>query len=165
MRCIPSLLVVLLAPTCGSAADWPQWLGPTRDGVSSEKIAPWKAAPEAVWQIKVGEGHSSPVVAEGKAFLHFRRTNANNAKAFEEVAAAYDAKTGHALWETVCGDTSKFSSIFGNGPRATPCIDGSRVFTLGVTGLLTCLDVEKGKQVWQIDTLKELNAPNLFFGI
>jgi outer membrane protein assembly factor BamB len=165
MRCIPSLLVVLFAPTCLVAGDWPQWLGPTRDGVSPEKIVPWKTAPESLWRIKAGEGHSSPIVNGGKVFLHSRRAKPDNDKAFEEVVTAYDAKTGHTLWETVCGDTSKFSSIFGNGPRATPCVNGGHIYTLGVTGLLTCLEVEKGKQLWQVDTLKELNAANLFFGV
>jgi outer membrane protein assembly factor BamB len=165
MRCISSLLTVLLVPSFLWAGDWPQWLGPTRDGVSPDKIAPWKTAPEATWRIKVGEGHSSPVVVGGKVFLHSRRAKADNAKAFEEYVTAYDAKTGRELWETVCGDTSSFKSIFGNGPRATPCVDLGHVYSLGVTGLLTCLEVENGKQIWQVDTLKELNAPPLFFGV
>jgi outer membrane protein assembly factor BamB len=165
MRCIPSLAVVLLTPFCALAGEWPQWLGPTRDGVSTEKVAPWKAAPDVAWRHKVGEGHSSPVVAGGKLFLHTRRAQPDKQKVFEEVLAAYDAKSGDLLWEKACGDTSNFSSLFGNGPRSTPCVDADRVYSLGVTGLLTCFDVEKGKQLWQKDVLKEFGAKNLFFGV
>jgi outer membrane protein assembly factor BamB len=165
MRCIPSLAIVLLAPLWACAGDWPQWLGPNRNGVSPEKVAAWKAAPEAAWHHKVGEGHSSPVVAGGKLFLHTREPQKDNPKAFEEVLTAYDAKSGEVLWQKPCGDTTKFSSLFGNGPRATPCVDGDRVYSLGVTGILTCFEVEKGKQVWQKDVLKEFKAQNLFFGV
>jgi outer membrane protein assembly factor BamB len=147
MRCIPSFAVVLLTPLCALAADWPQWLGPTRDGVSPEKVAAWKAAPDVAWRHKVGEGHSSPVVAGGKLFLHNRRPQADKPKVFEEVLTAYDAKSGDMLWEKACGDTSSFSSLFGNGPRATPCVDGDRIYSLGVTGLLTCFEAGKGKQL------------------
>jgi outer membrane protein assembly factor BamB len=165
MRCILSVIALCMANLAVHAADWPQWLGPTRDGVSTEKVAPWEKSPKIAWRAKVGEAHSSPVVAGGKVFLHFRREKEGMQKTFDEVAAAYDAKSGDVLWERACGDTSKFASIFGNGPRATPCVDGDCLYTLGVTGLLTCFEVEKGKQLWQVDLLKEFDAPNLFFGI
>src|SRR5262249_25463532 len=58
-----------------------------------------------------------------------------------------------------------FNSIFGTGPRATPAGDGDRVYTLGVTGALTCWGVSDGKQLWQVDTLKKFEAKNLFFGV
>ncbi|MFL5240565.1 MAG: PQQ-binding-like beta-propeller repeat protein [Gemmataceae bacterium] len=166
MRCRLSLIVLLVWSAGAFAEDWPQWLGPTRDGASSEKIEPWKEAPKVLWHISVGEGHSSPVVANGKTFLHFRREKKDsNAKAFDEVLVAYEAKSGKRLWETVCGDTTKFSSLFGNGPRSTPSVVDDRIYTLGVTGILSCFEADKGKLLWQKDTLKEFNAPNLFFGV
>ena len=107
MRCTLTVITLCMATLAAHAADWPQWLGPTRDGVSTEKVAPWEKSPKIAWRAKVGEGHSSPVVAGGKVFLHFRREKDGMQKTFEEVAAAYDAKNGDVLWERACGDTSK----------------------------------------------------------
>src|SRR5260370_31857450 len=112
MRCIPSFVVVLLAPLSALAADWPQWLGPTRDGVSPEKVAAWKAAPEIAWRHKVGEGHSSPVVAGGELFFHTRRAHPHKTKVFEGVLNAYDAKSGRVPLGKACGGTNKFHNLF-----------------------------------------------------
>jgi outer membrane protein assembly factor BamB len=165
MRCL-SLICLLTLAAVGQAEDWPQWLGLHRDGSSSEKVAPWKEAPKVAWKKSVGEGHSSPVVAHGKVFLNYRRAKKDSMKKdFEEVLVAYDAKSGEVLWETVCADTTKFSNIFGNGPRSTPSVANDRVFTLGVTGVLSCMDANNGKLLWQKDTLKEFSVANLFFGV
>jgi outer membrane protein assembly factor BamB len=165
MRCL-SLICFFAMTAIGQAEDWPQWLGPNRDGSSSEEVAAWKEAPKVAWKKSVGEGHSSPIVAKGKVFLNYRREKKDSkTKAFEEILVAYDAKSGEVLWETVCADTTKFSNIFGNGPRATPSVANNRVFTLGVTGVLSCFDSNKGKLLWQKDTLKEFNVDNLFFGV
>src|SRR5437879_487488 len=85
----------LLVLVCGvaPAEDWPQWLGPHRDGSSSEKVSPWKEAPKILWRQPVGEGHSSPVVADGKVFLHTKAKG----KDVEEVTA-YDGGSGKELW-------------------------------------------------------------------
>jgi outer membrane protein assembly factor BamB len=161
-----TLVAVLFLSPIAAAADWPQWLGPTRDGASSEKVAPWTEKPTVVWHIPAGEGHSSPIVADGRAYLHFRRARKDSTPPeFEEVLAAFDVKTGKPLFEQPCGNTTKFKSLFGNGPRATPCVVDGRVYTLGVTGILTCFDAKGGKVLWQKDVLTEFKAPNLFFGI
>lgn len=154
-----ALLVLVCLGSVGRAEDWPQWLGPRRDGSSTEIVAPWKETPKALWRAPVGEGHSGPVVAAGRLFLHTKV----NGKDEEEVTA-YDAVSGKVQWQQSYA-RAPFSSQFGHGPRATPLIDGKRLFTLGVTGILTCWDIESGKQVWQLDTLKTFNAPNLTFGI
>lgn len=70
MRGFSSLAMLFVYVSLALAGDWPQWLGPTRDGVSPEKVAPWKEAPKKVWSAPVGEGHSSPVVAGGRVFIH-----------------------------------------------------------------------------------------------
>jgi outer membrane protein assembly factor BamB len=158
MRCLASV-VVLLAVGVAPAADWPQWLGPTRDCFSPELVAPWTEAPRVLWRQAVEEGHSSPVVADGKVFVHAKVKDAE-----AEEVTAYDAETGKQLWH-ISYPRTKFTSLFGNGPRATPAVSGGRLYTLGATGILTCLDVNGGKQVWQVDTLKEFKAPNLFFGV
>jgi outer membrane protein assembly factor BamB len=155
--CLPFLVVLGL-----TGADWPQWLGPTRDGVSTEKVTPWPKEPKKLWSIDAGEGHSSPVVAGDKVFLHLRRSLG---KAFGEFVAAYDAGSGKLIWEQQCGDSTGFHSVFGNGPRATPSVVDGKVYALGVTGMLSCLSATDGKVLWQVDILKTFGAANLFFGV
>src|SRR5262245_35252031 len=147
---MPWLRVLLTVCLCGpvaAAADWPQWLGPNRDGTSAEKVAPWKEAPRREWAVAAGEGHSAPVVAGGKLFLHASIKDKD-----EEEVAAYDAASGKRLWAKTY-PRAAFTSPFGNGPRATPVVAGGKVYALGVTGVLSCFEADNGNQVWQVDTL------------
>ncbi len=153
-----ALVVFLMTAPFAQAADWPQWLGPERDGSSTETVAPWKGALKTVWKEPVGEGHSSPVIAGGKVYLFFKVKDKN-----EEQLEAFDAATGKRLWQKSY-DRGNFKSLFGNGPRATPTVTGGKVYTFGITGILTCFDADKGDQLWQVDTLKQYGAKNLFFG-
>jgi outer membrane protein assembly factor BamB len=159
MRCLLSFAAVLLCCSVAAAEDWPQWLGPRRDGTSTEKVAPWKEAPKVLWRAAVGEGHSSPVVAAGRVFLHTRVKDKD-----EEQVLAFDARTGKPLWNTGY-KRSNFKSFFGNGPRATPAVVDGHVYAFGITGLLTDFDAASGNQEWQVDTLKEFKGQNLFFGM
>jgi len=152
------LLVLLLACSRASAADWPQWLGPHRDGSTAETVAPWKEPPRVLWRRPVGEGNSSPVVAGGRVYLHTKLKGK-----FTEDVTAYDAATGLVLWRTAY-ERGDFKSPYGNGPRATPAVAGGKVYAHGITGILTCLDAADGSKVWQVDTWKEFKAPRLLFG-
>ena len=152
-----ALGLILLASTA-AAADWPQWLGPRRDGSSAERVAPWQGPLQTLWQAPAGEGHSSPIVAEGKVFWHARVADAE-----EEEVVAVDAATGRRLWRKTY-PRPPFKNQFGNGPRSTPLFDQGRLYTIGVTGLLTCWEAASGTQHWQKDLLKEFGAANLFFG-
>jgi outer membrane protein assembly factor BamB len=81
----------------------------------------------------------------------------------EEEVIAFDAKTGKELWRK--GYTrAAFRSYFGNGPRATPVVVGGKLYTHGITGLLTCWDAAEGKQLWQINALEKFDARNIRFG-
>jgi len=159
MNRIGSMIVLLVFSTVVSAADWPQWLGPNRDGVSSEKVAPWKEVPKVLWRQAVGEGNSSPVVTEGRVFIHAKIKDKD-----EEEVTAFDAKSGKELWRVTYA-RDKFQSLYGNGPRATPAVADGRVYTFGITGILTCFEAASGKQLWQVDTLKKFEAKNLLFGM
>jgi outer membrane protein assembly factor BamB len=159
MPLLRSLLALLLCGSAAVAGDWPQWLGPNRDGSSSEKVAPWKEAPKVVWRHEVGEGHSSPVVAGGRVFIHAKVKDKN-----EEEVTALDAHSGKVLWRSST-PRAAFHSPFGDGPRATPAVSDGRVYALGVTGVLACFDVESGKRIWEVDMLSQFKAPNLTFGV
>ena len=75
MPWLRTLLAFGLLAGTAAAADWPQFLGPNRDGSTSEEVAPWKGELKIVWRQPVGEGHSSPVVADGVVYLHFKLAN------------------------------------------------------------------------------------------
>jgi outer membrane protein assembly factor BamB len=154
-----SIALLLFCAAPASADDWPQWLGPTRDGVSTVKVAPWKEAPRVVWQQAVGAGHSSPIVAGGRVFLHVKSKDKD-----EEEIAAFDAKSGKELWRQAY-PRAPFKSPFGVGPRATPLVSGDKLYTFGVTGVLTCWQATDGKQVWQVDTTRDFKPASLVFGV
>jgi outer membrane protein assembly factor BamB len=143
----------------GLAADWPQWLGPRRDGSSPESVAPWKEAPKVLWRQAVGAGNGSPVVADGRVFVHAKVKDKD-----EEEVVAFDAATGQPLWHVV-HPRAAFTSLYGNGPRATPAVSGDRLYTFGITGVLRCLNTDTGQKVWEVDTLKRFGAGNLVFGM
>jgi outer membrane protein assembly factor BamB len=161
MRWLRSFVVLFLSVAPAAAADWPQWLGPGRDGQTSEKVAPWKGDLKVLWRQPVGEGHSSPIVAGGKVFLHTKVKGKE-----EEQITAFDAKTGKELWKA-SNPRAPFTSPFGTGPQATPTFAGGRLYAYGVTGVLTCLDAD-GKQLWQVDTGKDFKPAKRFpadFGV
>ncbi len=151
--------VCLIATAPAFAEDWPQWLGPRRDNSSTEKVAPWKGKLKVLWRKPTGEGNSSPVVADGRVFIHAKVKDKN-----EEEIVAFDAKSGEESWRTKY-ERAAFKSLYGNGPRATPAVVDGRLYAFGITGVLTCLETDKGEKVWQVDTLQEFKAKNLFFGM
>jgi outer membrane protein assembly factor BamB len=154
-----ALLLSLSLPLPLIAADWPQFLGPNRDGSSPEMIAPWKGELKPLWKKPVGEAHSSPVVADGVVYAFYQPKGKD-----ADARAAFDARTGELRWEKSY-DREKFTPLFGNGPRSTPLVSGGKVVTLGGTGILACWDAKTGDIIWKVDTLKEFKAKNLFFGV
>ena len=154
-----ALTAVIMAGSAATAADWPQWLGAKRDNGTTESVEPWTEAPKAEWSAKVGVGHSSPIIASGRVFVHARV----NGKDREEMIA-FDAKTGKELWRTPY-DRGPFSSVLMTGPQATPTASGGKVFGFGITGILSCFEAETGKIVWQVDTFKAFNAQRPRFGV
>jgi len=158
IRPIAALLAFLVTASA-RAEDWPGWLGPRRDGSTAEKIAPWKGDLKILWKKPVGEGHSSPIVADGKVFLHTKVKDKNS-----ERIEAFDAATGDSVWSKEY-EHAPFKALYGNGPRGTPSAVAGKVYTLGITGILSCFDAKDGALVWKVDTLTEFKAPNLRFGV
>lgn len=144
------------------AADgsWPQWRGVRQDGISTETglLATWPASgPKLVWEARVGEGFSSMAVADGKVLTLDQQGN-------QQFCRAYDAESGREAWATPI-DTG-YENGFGNGPRATPTVDGDRVFAQGSNGSLVCLDLKSGREIWRRSLFADLNiGDNLQWGI
>src|SRR5262249_26060478 len=131
---------------CGliSGADWAQFLGPQRNCTSSETglLATWpKGGPPKVWERKIGEGFSGPVVA-GERLILFHRVGD------KETVECLDAATGKERWKYDYATSYRDALGKGNGPRSTPLVANNRVYTLGAEGRLHCLDLETGKKVW-----------------
>ncbi len=159
MRLPTTLAVLVVLSPFAAAADWPQWLGPNRDGSVPEKVVPWKGDLKVLWRADVGEGHSSPVVAGGLVYLHTKVAGKD-----AEMVQAFDAKTGNEVWKQAY-DKPAFTTLFGNGPRATPCLHDGMIYTFGITGVLAGWDAKSGKPIWKRDTLADPKKDNLFFGV
>src|SRR5262249_14640789 len=131
MPWLRTALVLLLAAPAARADDWPQWLGPRRDGSTAEKLAPWKEAPKVAWRWPVEKGFACPVVAGGRVFLHAPVKD----KEAEEVLAL-DAVSGELLWRDQY-ERPAYKSVLGSGPRGTPTVAGNRLYTGGIHGTLS----------------------------
>jgi outer membrane protein assembly factor BamB len=144
-----------------AGVDWPVFLGPTQDGVSPEKgvIAPWpKTGLRKVWECELGLGYPPPVVAAGRLF-HFDRFGDDCRLTCREAA------TGKYLWKYEY--PSDYEDRFGYepGPRASPVVDGDRVYVYGPEGMLCCVGVADGKERWRVDTRVKYFFHQNFFGV
>jgi outer membrane protein assembly factor BamB len=136
------------------AADWPQWRGPNRTGVSSEKVSVvWPAeGPKVLWRAAVGTGFSSVSVSQGRAYT---MGNTNN----EDTVWCLDARTGKLLWHHAY-PAQLGPQWYEGGPGATPTVDGGRVFTISKWGDVFCFDAASGATVWQRDLRRDGVRPN-----
>ncbi|HTL56490.1 MAG TPA: PQQ-binding-like beta-propeller repeat protein [Candidatus Limnocylindrales bacterium] len=160
-----ALLVLLLVTLCFQSAldasDWPQFLGPTRNGVYDGPglLEHWPSSgPPVTWQKAIGHGFSGPVVADHKLILFHRLGD-------EETIDCLDAHTSKSIWKFAYPTTYQDDFGFDDGPRATPCVSGNRLYTFGAQGMLHCLDLTSGKKLWGIDLKTEFQAENGFFGM
>lgn len=157
-----ALVALLTTPDAAqeSGADWPQWRGPARDGISKETglLKQWPAAgPPLAWRSAgAHEGYSSMSVAGGRVFTL-------GAKGPTEYVLAFDAASGKKLWETPNG--RRFGNDRGDGPRSTPTVDGGRVYVLGASGDLTVLEAASGRKVWSVNLLSKFGGYNPSWGL
>jgi outer membrane protein assembly factor BamB len=125
--------------------DWPQWRGPNRDGISSEKgIAKnWREnGTEILWRISAGDGYSSSAVANGNLFTMWDEGDS-------QFLFCLDALSGKELWRYRVGDS--FPEGYGNGPRSTPIVGKANVYAISAQGLLHAVNVTNGRVLWTHD--------------
>lgn len=155
-----ALLTLARHTTAQSAANWPQWRGPNRDGISKESglLKQWpEDGPTLLWKVGgAGRGYSSFSIASGKLYTMGLRGD-------REFVVAFDAATGKEAWATPHG--SAFRNDRGDGPRGTPTIDGDRVYALGGNGDLSAFDARSGKLLWSKNVLEEYGGSNIRWGI
>jgi outer membrane protein assembly factor BamB len=138
--------------------DYVQWRGAQRDGSASAFVEPkaWPAELTRRWQVEVGEGYATPIVIGDTVYVVTRRAG-------REGVTSLDVTTGRERWRSdypAPYTPSKPAEAHGAGPKATPVFHEGRVFTLGISGILTAFDAKSGKQLWQSAAPKE--AP--FYG-
>lgn len=150
-----SVLSARAQPT--SVGEWPQWRGPERTGIARETglLKSWPAGgPRLLWKATgVGEGYTAPAVVAGKLYGMGLRG------AEGEVVWALEARTGKQLWSTRIAAGAHLSGRQGgDGPRGTPAVDGDRLYALGVSGDLVCLETAGGKLRWKKSLVTELGG-------
>ena len=142
-----------------SSADYPQFLGPTRDAVlPGPRLArDWSARPpRLLWRQPIGAGWSAFAVAGGVAVTQEQQGD-------DEQVVAYDAASGRVLWRHA--DRARYDTVVaGVGPRATPTIHAGRVFAMGATGILNALRLANGERLWSHRVLEENGSSNLSWG-
>jgi outer membrane protein assembly factor BamB len=138
-----------LAVPAAFVVDWTQWRGPNRDGtIPPEPAKPWPERLRQIWNVKVGEGHSSPIVAANRVY-QFARVQDN------EVVGAYDLESGKLVWKQSYAapyQMNPAATSHGKGPKSTPVLSGNRLYTVGISGILTCWDSASGKKLWDLDS-------------
>jgi outer membrane protein assembly factor BamB len=146
------------------APDWPQWGGPSRNFTTESKglANTWPATgPRRLWTRNLGDGYSAIAVEQGKLYTMYRRVAQEAGKVDQDVVICMDANSGKTLWEYSYDAPfdPKMKMENGPGPHVTPLIAGNRLFTVGVMGVLLCLDKGSGKVLWSVDLHKKFNAP------
>lgn len=170
-----ALAALLVAAAASPADDWPQWMGPRRDGAWREtgiveKFPP--GGPKLLWRTPVGGGYAGPAVAGGRVYVTDLLTDADTRKLSSpserpkvtgnERVLCLDAATGKQLWKHDYAVTYDIS--YPGGPRCTPTVHDGKVYTLGAVGDLRCLDAAEGKLLWSKSFGKDYAAKTPIWG-
>src|SRR5262245_61655259 len=142
---VAALIVCGFAPA--AAQDWPQWRGPGRDGMVQgfREPARWPTMLTRKWNVDIGTGYATPLVVGNRLYTFTRQGD-------DEVLTAFDADSAKVLWRTSYPAPFKMNPAtapHGPGPKSTPTVAANRLFTLGISGIVTAFDATTGKQLWQ----------------
>jgi len=159
-------VVALLLAACTSTslfsqqrADWPQFLGPARNGISAEKglidELP-EGGPKELWRVKGGVGMAGLAIADGRLLTLVQNDG-------QQWLVALDSTTGKPLWQTPLA--SHYTNQMGDGPRATPTIAGDRAFAFTGEGILAAVSVADGKPLWSHNVVEELKGKPADYGM
>ncbi len=175
VRIATPVMLLFLSANLLLADDWPQWLGPQRDSVWRETGILQKfpaGGPPVRWRTPIGGGYSGPAVALGRVYVTDRQlsTGASNPNdPFQrgvipgsERVLCLDESSGKILWhhDYDCPYTVSYPA----GPRATPLVNGGKVYTLGAEGNLLCLNAKNGKLLWSHDFKKDYGVSTPMWG-
>lgn len=167
-------LAMLLSSNVCYSDDWPQWLGPNRDGVWREIgiVGSLPSTPSYRWRVNIGAGYAGPVVADGRVFVmdrHLAPDKENPDDPFtrgvvsgNERIVCLDEASGKILW--VHTYDCPYTVSYASGPRATPTVDGDRIYTLGAEGDFFCLSAKDGSVIWQKDFKKDYGVKTATWG-
>ena len=153
------LLLLSIQTALLSAGDWPQILGPNRDGIAEESftLAWQKKGPVEVWSAEVGTGFSGPAVRDGKVYQLHRVDD-------QLVLQCYNAEDGKPLWNAKHVCSYRASISYDDGPRCVPTVTADQVITYGPGGKLQAVDLKTGQQQWIVDTHEKYKADAGYFG-
>lgn len=154
------LSLALVLPAAGSGDDWPTFRGPVGDGTSAESGLPTSFPENGLpvkWQVETGEGYSSVSIAGGRLFLFDRIGDRARLRCLA-------SDTGRELWRAEYGTDYEDYYGYSNGPRATPVVDGDRVYSFGVEGRLRAHRISDGELLWDVDTTARFGVVKNFFG-
>jgi outer membrane protein assembly factor BamB len=148
-RLFTAIAVVVAAAataTIATGQDWPQWRGPKRDGVAAFSApASWPDQLTEQWKVEVGQGYATPLLVGDRLYLYTRQKE-------DEVMSALDAQTGKVIWRTSYSapfQMNPATARHGPGPKSTPTFANGRLFTMGMTGVVSAFDAASGKRLWQ----------------
>lgn len=145
--CLAMVAGLIALPAGTDAQDWPQWRGPNRDGAVSAFRAPavWPDQLTRRWTIDVGLGYATPVLVSDRIYMFTRQDG-------DEAMTAFDASTGDLIWRTAYAAPFAMSPATARhreGPKATPTFADGRLFTLGMSGIVSAFDAATGRRIWQ----------------
>jgi outer membrane protein assembly factor BamB len=157
-----AIAVMLATGPVLAAQEWTGWRGPSRDGLVAAAMVPkvWPKSLARSWHVDVGEGYSSPVVSRGRAFVHSRRDP-------DEIVTAIDLATGKVAWQQqyrAAFQKNQYATQMAKGPNSTPLVSGTRLYTLGVTGVLSAWNTADGALIWREDYSASVDTSKLFCG-
>jgi outer membrane protein assembly factor BamB len=160
---IAILVAALTASASLVAQDWPQWRGPSRTGAAVGVTLPANLPerPKQVWKVQVGVGHASPIVAGGRVYV-FSRTGEQEAMSARELA------TGKEVWHAAYDAPYQMNSAataHGKGPKSTPAFDRGRLYSFGISGILSAWQAQDGKLLWRRDFKKDFPTTSPEFGV